>query len=229
MNNHWPVILVAFVLLAAAACVRVTPALTGITPQPTQAPAILEPEQSEVWHRPRGQDEREVEHATTAGQGDRVWTERRGRALLMWKDLWVRLYDDTKLHVDECQVLTDICLAMGFGTVLNGGVPRARERITWTTTHAEIRFTGTTVMAAYHPGSQLTIVRVFDGQVKVRNLMASRDSILRIDDLMGLGRAEIVDAREWALVEPDKPPQVSDQLEEMRSLARELGLWDAFH
>lgn len=179
-------------------------------------PAVdLIPERREVWQRPRDQVEREVASQTRAGQGDRVWTQQRGRALLKWPDLWVRLYDDTNLLMEEVTP-TDVHLAVDAGTALNGGVRKADQRITLTTAYAEITFAGTTVMVAYHPGRQLTLVRVFDGQAEVRNLT-------------GVVQTRLVETREWALVEPGVPPQVSDRLEEMRGLAWEAGLWDVFH
>jgi LysM repeat protein len=102
------------------------------------------------------------------------------------------------------------------GTLLAGGEPAHNRYITVTTSYAEIKLVGTTAMIAYHPESELTLVRGFDGQLKVRNLV-------------GVGRDEFVDPQEWALVAPDRPPQVSARLEDMRELARDLGLWDAFH
>jgi Tol biopolymer transport system component len=201
MRSRWFALLALLVLLAGASCGQVEPELV--------------PEKSEVWHWPRARTQREVKTATTVGHGDRVWTEEHGRALLKWPDLWVRLYDDTQLQVEE-YTASDTRLAVVSGTALNGGVPRVKERVTWTTSQAEIILTGTTVMASYHPGTQFTIVRVFDGLAEVRNLM-------------GDVQTEWVRSGEWALVKPRQAPQVSDRLEEMRGLARDLGLWDVFH
>jgi LysM repeat protein len=193
-----------------------TPQPTTIpdTPQPTPVPASLERIQPQVFYS-RGQIESEVKDPILALPGDRVWTEDRGRALLRWPDMHLQLYDDTGMHVEDITP-TWLRLALDVGAALNGAVPVIEQRIVWTTGDAEITLTATTVMVAYDPDSQLTILRMFDGQAEMRNLT-------------GQQQVEIVKAGEWALVEPDTPPRVSDRLEEMRSLARELDLWDVFH
>jgi len=202
MSKRWcgVVILTIFVMVTGAACGARRPTLEREVPQ--------------VWQRPSGQSEREVVSSTTAGKGDQVWTQQQGKALLKWPDLWVRLYGDTNMGMEEV-VPTNVRLSVDAGTSLNGGVPRANQRITLTTAYAEITFAGTVVMVAYHPGTRLTIVRVFAGQVEVRNLT-------------GDVQTRLVGTREWALVRPGEPPQVSYRLEDMRALARELGLWDVF-
>jgi len=204
-HREWRWVIVLLVLAGLACSVG----------QCARSAADLIPERREVWQRPQGQTEQEVTSQARADQGDQVWTQQSGRALLKWPDLWVRLYGDTNLVMEEVTP-TDVRLAADTGTVLNGGVPRADQRIMLTTAYAEITFAGTTVMVAYHPGAELTLVRVFDGRAEVRNLT-------------GEVRTELVSAEEWALVEPGVPPHVSDRLEEMRGLAQELGLWDVFH
>jgi len=201
MKSRLLLILLALVMLTGAACGSRRPTLEREVPQ--------------VWHRPGSQSEREVVSTTTAGKGDQVRTQQQGKALLKWPDLWVRLYGDTNMGMEEV-VPTNVRLSVDTGTALNGGVPRANQRINLTTAYAEITFAGTVVMVAYHPGRQLTIVRVFAGQVEVRNLT-------------GAVQTRLVGAKEWALVKPGEPPQVSYRLEEMRVLAQELGLWDVFH
>jgi LysM repeat protein len=236
MKNRWPVILLAFVMLAAVACAPSTETATpGLpyaapestqaadsqeatqvsgTPQPTPVPASLEREEPHVLHS-RGSTESEVEDPITALPGDRVWTEEHGRALLKWPDMHLRLYDDTGMHVEDITP-TWLHLALDAGAALNGAVPVIEQRLVWTTDYAVITTTATTIMVAYHPDSQLTVLRVFDGRAEMRNLT-------------GEEQVEIVEAGEWALVEADRPPRVSDRLEEMRGLARELDLWDVFH
>jgi hypothetical protein len=203
MSKRWCVIVILtmFVMVTGAACGARRPTLERESPQ--------------VWHQPSGQSEREVVNPTTAGKGDLVRTQQQGKALLKWPDLWVRLYGDTNMGMEEV-VPTDVHLSVYTGTALNGGVSKASQRITLTTAYAEITFTGTVVMVAYHPGRQFTLVRVFAGQVEVRNLT-------------GMAQTGLVGAKQWALVRPGEPPQVSYRLEDMRALARELGLWDVFH
>ena len=236
MKNRWPLILLAFIVLAVAACTPNAeteisgrayiapestqspgaPEATQVsgTPQPTPVPASLEREEPKVLHR-REQSESEVEEPILAVPGDQVWTEEHGRALLKWPDMHLRLYDDTEMHVADITPAW-LHLYLEAGAALNGGIPDIEQRIVWSTGYATITTTATTIMVAYDPDSQLTILRVFDGQAEMRNLT-------------GEEQVEIVKAGEWALVEQDKPPQVSDRLEEMRSLALELDLWDVFH
>jgi hypothetical protein len=201
MSKRWCLILLVLAMLTMVACGSRRPTLEREAPQ--------------VWHRPGSQSEREVVSTTTAGKGDQVRTQQQGKALLKWPDLWVRLYGDTNMGMEEV-VPTNVRLSVDAGTALNGGVPRANQRINLTTAYAEITFAGTVVMVAYHPGRQLTIVRVFAGQVEVRNLT-------------GAVQTRLVGAKEWALVRPGEPPQVSSRLDDMRALAQELGLWDVFH
>jgi hypothetical protein len=176
----------------------------------------LIPERSQVWQQPQAKSAQQVTSNTQARKGDQVWTQQSGRALLKWPDLWVRLYDDTELRMDEVTP-SGVRLSQNAGTTLNGGVSKLDEYVLKTGGHAEIKFVGTTVMVAFHRLSALTVVRVFDGQAEVRNLTGDvRDS-------------QRMSAGEWAMVKPGEVPRVSDRLDEMRDLARELGLWDVFH
>jgi Tol biopolymer transport system component len=218
MNKRWRVCLVVvLVLLAASACgkAKATPTATRQEEQPTPGPASLERERREVWHRPSGQDQREVQSPTTAHDGDRVWTEALGRALLKWPDLHVRLYRETSMQVEDVTP-TWIVVALDAGTALNSATSRLDQRLVWNTDFAEITLTGTTIQVTHVPEFDVTLVRVFDGRAEVQNLT-------------GDPRTESVGTGEWALVEPRQPPQVSEDLEELRDFVRDLGLWDVFH
>jgi branched-chain amino acid transport system substrate-binding protein len=187
----------------------------SICPWTERPPAVdLILERSEVWQQPQGQTEREVTSNTQAGKGDQVWTKQSGEALLKWPDLWVRLYDDTDLVMEEVTP-SAVRLNQNAGTTLNGGVSKLDEYVLNTGDHAEIRFVGTTFQVTYDPPTASTVVRVFGGQARVRNLE-------------GVVRTETVGRGQLALVEPGEPPQVYDDPDEWRSLVRGLGLWDVF-
>ena len=203
-NWHWTL---ALLLLAGLAL---------STSQCRRGGVSLIPERSEVWQRPKGKGDREVSKDAGVGQGDRVWTQSQGRALLKWPDLWVRLYDDTDLHMDVLTP-TGVTLAMDVGTILSGGVSKAGEYAVKTDSCAEIKSVGTTFMVAYHPDTGFTLVRVFDGQAQVRNLTGDVQTEV------------VIRVGEWALVRPATIPEVRYRLEDMRALARKLGLWDVFH
>jgi branched-chain amino acid transport system substrate-binding protein len=182
----------------------------------TQRPPTVDliPLLREVWQRPRGQSDREVTSNTQASQGDQVWTQHHGEALLKWPDLWVKLYDDTDLVMEEITP-SGVRLNQPAGTTLNGGVSKMREYVLKTGDYAEIKFVGTTFQVTYDPRTASTAVRVFDGQAEVRNLM-------------GEVRTETVRPGQLALVEPGEPPQIYDDPEELRDLVTRRGWWDVF-
>jgi hypothetical protein len=233
MRKRWPILLIGLVWLASTACLCSAPAAptppAPAAPNPeapaaptSQAPAGMPPAELElilehVFHQPYQAAEQEVtNNPTTAGEGDRVRIPREGKAVLKWPDLHVMLYRATKLERKDLKP-TWWGLGSLVGTVVAGGKLQPDQRLTLSTDTAEITLSGTTVMAAYHPETRLTILRVFDGQAEIRNLT-------------GAAETRRVSAGEWALVGPDgKAPQVSGDLPAMRGLARELGLWDTFH
>ena len=219
--RSWHIGLVFFVLaLAMLACGSSGELTSTVPPLDSSGSALpratLEPKVSEVWHAVKDDSERRVEQVKSAGVGDRVRTDTAGKALLKWVDLVVQLYYDTRMHIDDCGA-ANTCLGMEMGTAVSGGVHKPDRHVRYTTDLASVELVGTTVMISYHPGTRRTIVRVFDGQALVRNLTGS------------VQQTETVSAGQWAVVEPDTPPRASEQYDELRRLARELGLWDTFH
>jgi hypothetical protein len=219
MHRYKVPILLILVVLAASACgSATTPADAPSTP--AGETADLHCEKDEVWHKPRGVSERKVhsDAPTTAGNGDSVRTARGGEALLVWLHLQLKLYQDSDVYwLEECGGISgDLCVVDRLGTVLAAKDSEAGELVTVTRDGIEISHTSTTVMVSYDRSSRLTIVRVFDGQAEVRNLA-------------GIGSTEVAGKDEWVLVAPDGAPEVSDDLEAMRPLARELGRWDEYH
>jgi hypothetical protein len=222
LRKRWPILLIALVWLASLAC-GLTPTITPTAPAsngsesvPASLSAALELIRPQVFHQPRNASEQEVtDSPTTAEQGDRVRTPGDGKALLKWPDLHVMLYRRTELETKD---VTPSWIRLGIlaGTTVTGGELPADQRLALFTDYAEIALSGTTVMVTYHPETGLTIVRVFEGQAQVRNLK-------------GAPRVASVKGGEWALVAPGEAPVVSDDLTEMRGLARDLGLWDTLH
>ena len=194
-----------------------SPASTDPTTAPETSRAELLRKRQQVFHQPYNASEQEVtDTPTTAGQGDRVRTLSKGKALLKWPDLQVMLYGGTDLKAKE-STPTWISLGLLAGTTVAGVRPGSGQRLVLVNDYAEITFSGTTVMAAYLPEQRLTIMRVFEGQAVVSNLEMPTYS-------------KPVNQGEWALVEPGgKPPEVFDDPAQANAPRRELGLWDVFH
>lgn len=177
----------------------------------------LTSERSQVFFRPNGQSAQEVAQgdSRTAGDGDEVWTQSQGRALLKFADLWLRLYDDTALHADDVTPAS-IKLALGQGATLIGKAPSAAERVEITAGDpptARILIAGTLLMIAQPARDGPTVVRLFGGVAAVTGLRT--------------GETERVSAPGWAVIEPDGRIRRPDD-DEMRQTARERGWWDAF-
>lgn len=196
-------------------------------PAPTAAPApssatskmYIDRERSQVWRQPSGASENEIVATVEGHPGDQIWARRNGRALLRWPDLYIRLYSDSRN--DTGLRMTDatpawLRLGLAAGAAHITGQPAAGQRVELTTANARVLLTGTSIMLAYHPGTRSTVVRVFQGEVEGRNVAAS-------------ATVATLRAGQWALIRGDAPPRVSSRLEDMRPLARELGLWDLFH
>lgn len=215
------VVLVVVILIVIAALlvywlvIEPPPANPTATRVPTPVSAILERETAQVWHLPSGKTEHEVESTAIARQHDRVRTEEDGQALLKWRDLHVRLYRDGEMQVRNVTPLW-IAIFLDAGTALSGGKRDPGERLTWNTEYAELTLEGTTFQLTYDPAAKLTLVRVFDGQLEVKNLTGASES-----KPVGIG--------EWAQIEPENPPYVSSDAQELRELVDDLGLGDLFH
>lgn len=199
-------------------------------PVPTAAPSTgatgsnaaqvsVDRERSQVWRQQLGQNQQEIASSVLAQIGDQVWTRVGGQALLRWPDLYVRLYGDvgneTGLVMKDATP-TWLRLGLATGAAQITGKPVAGQRVELTTDNARVELIGTSIMLAYVPEAQVTIVRVFDGQVETSNLANP-------DDVKPVGTDQ------WALIVEEAAPQVSARLEDMRALADELGLWNIFH
>lgn len=177
----------------------------------------LTSERSQVFFRDGGQSAQEVAQggSRTAGDGDEVWTQSQGRALLKFADLWLRLYDDTTLHADDVTP-ANIKLALGQGATLVGKAPAAAERVEITAGDpptARIVIAGTLLMIAQPARGGPTVVRLFGGVAAVTGLRT--------------GETERIPAPGWAVIEPDgRIRRPAD--DEMREAARDRGWWDAF-
>lgn len=223
MTHYWQPFLAAGILVfVQLQCCAPQPSVTPtrpieVTTEPDEAimPASLELEERLVWHQPVNATEYELESQSTAGEGDSIRTEHVGKALLKWPDLWLRLYGDSNIQVED--VTPDgLHLALAQGNSLIGVQTSYNERVINLGSYAEIQLHGTLLMVSVHPTYDLAVVRMFDGEATVRNLSGDIQELL-------------VQTGEWALLRPEQPPLVSEQLTEMRQLARELDWWDVYH
>lgn len=207
--------LVVMALAVAACCIAgpetTTPATTG--------QMYIDRERSQVWRQPSGGSESEITSTVEGHTGDAIWARQSGRALLRWPDLYIRLRSDSR-HESGMRMTdaTPTWLRLGLvaGAAHISGKPATGQRVAIDTGNGRVVLTGTSLMLAYHPGSRSTIVRVFQGRVEASNL-ADPDN------------ARTVQAGQGAVIQQDKPPRLFGRLEDMRPLARELGLWDLFH
>jgi hypothetical protein len=177
----------------------------------------LTSERSQVFFREDGQAAQEVAQggSRTASDGDEVWTQSQGRALLKFADLWLRLYDDTTLHADDVTPAS-IKLALGQGATLVGKTPSAAERVEITAGDpptARIVIAGTLLMIAQPARGGPTVVRLFGGAAEVIGLRT--------------GETARIPAPGWAVIESDGRIRRPDD-DEMREAARDQGWWDAF-
>jgi hypothetical protein len=191
--------------------------LFGPTPVP-RTTGQLTSERSQVYHAPGGGSGQEVPtNATrTARNGDEIWTVK-GRALLKFPDLWLRLYDDTTLRAEDVTP-SSVKAAMGAGATLVGATPGVYDRIEITAgdpPHARITLAGTLVMIAHVPGKRVTLVRAFGGRVNVRSAVGDA--------------SRTAGPTEWVLVGNDNAVGLIDNEQMIRDLARELGMYDLFH
>ena len=102
-------------------------------PTSTATPAAigeLVSERVEVWYAPWNAAARQIEppKTTAVGVGDETWTQRKGRALLKFPDLWLRLYDNTRLRVTDVTP-TGLKAALGYGAALLGDVPGVQASV----------------------------------------------------------------------------------------------------
>jgi hypothetical protein len=106
-----------------------------------------------------------------------MWTQSRGRALLKFRDLWARLYDDTAFHAADVTP-SSIKATLGAGAVLIGEPSQSPERVeivAGTPPRVRVVLNGTLVMIVYIPSGQVVLVRTFDGKVDV-SVLASAQS-----------------------------------------------------
>ena len=87
-------------------------------------------ERSQVFFQKRDQAAEEVvvNDTRAAGAGDEMWTQSRGRALLKFRDLWARLYDDTAFRAADVTP-SSIKATLGSGAVLIGEPSQSPERV----------------------------------------------------------------------------------------------------
>jgi hypothetical protein len=211
--------LLLIVLLAAS----LLGCLCTATPQgltPTPAAGQLLSERSQVFFQKSAQQAEEVlvNDDRSAGAGDEIWTQKQGRALLRFPDLWVRIYDDTVLHAEEVTP-SGIKIAMGSGAVLIGETPGALEDVTivlGSPPRARVVLTGTLVMIAYIPSEQIVLVRAFDGKADVSVVETGQTA--QADS----------DSAEWVTVGPENQLETPSR-DDIRALARRVGFWDLYH
>ena len=101
-----------------------------LTPSPRPTVGRLNSEENGVFHAPSGEATQQVlKPATRAiSQGDEMWTDRQGRALLTFADLMVRIYRDSRLQTLDVTP-AGLKLALGQGAVLVGQAPQARAQV----------------------------------------------------------------------------------------------------
>lgn len=186
-------------------------------PAPSRPTGRLTSERSQVFFKGGGKPAQEVGLGAglTVSDGDEVWTQRHGRALLQFSDLWLRLYDDTTLHADDVTPAS-AKLALGQGATLVGKTPAVTERVEFTVgtpPTVKIVIAGTLLMVAQPERDGPVVVRLFSGAATVAALRGEA--------------SEQIVAPGWALVGRDGLIARPDD-EEMRRYARERGWWDAF-
>jgi hypothetical protein len=179
-------------------------------------PADLFVERDVVLHRPHGGDTEEVKERRRVFDGAQITTQTNGRARLQWPDLWVFLYRTTKLEMESCNVGTDLCFALDLGTAMLNDESKADQRVVWATDNSRIELRGTAVMIAYHPGKDITVVRVFDGTALVTNTKSTELT------------ATVATRGEWVQVAGDATPVVSSDGSALQELASELDMRDGF-
>jgi hypothetical protein len=86
------------------------------------------------------------------------------------------------MEIRECPPGTDLCMALDLGAALSGGKMKSDKRLVWTTDNASIELVGTVVMIAYRrygpdPGTDVTIVRVFDGTASITDTTGANDTV----------------------------------------------------
>ncbi len=194
---------------------------TGTTVAPPAPPSLtgwLTSEKSQVFLAAGGGTGQEVPvNATrTAAAGDEIWTVR-GRGLLKFPDLWVRLYDDTTLRAEDVTPAS-VKAALAAGAVLVGAAPGVYDRIAFTAgnpPHARITVAGTLFMVAQVRDRPITLVRSFDGGVLVESAVT--------------GARQRAEGSQWVVVSQENAALAVTDEEAIRNLAAELGLWDLFH
>ena len=168
-----------------------TPTVTGVTPHtvaPTKASlATLQPEKAHVYFEPVGQAQQDINQIKSAGPGDQIWTQNGGQALLKWPDVHIRLYSDPQNPSQmtfENATPTWLSFALYIGAILNCRNPDPVKRVTITTPNSKVEIVGSTVMVAYIPQKQITVIRVFEGRVNINKLTSG--SIGMMNAISGL-------------------------------------------
>jgi len=188
-------------------------------PMPSATAGLLISERRQVWHSAPGRSAQEIRVNCTAtvGNGDQAWTQGRGRALLKFPDLWLRLYADTALHASDVTP-TAQRWALGGGAAQLLKVPGVYDRveiIVGDPPHARIVLTGTQVMVDYEAGERLTLLRVFEGAASVESAVT--------------GAAGLIGKSEWGIVDPAGQVKVTAYNDYIRQLVRDHGRWELFH
>ncbi len=201
--------------LRAAAALLTVLLLGCLAARPLGGGQLLN-ERSQVFLRKSGQSAQEMAQGAsqTTTVGDEIWTQSRGRALLKFTDLWLRLYDDTTLRAEDVTPAS-IKLTLGQGATLAGKTPGAEhiEIVAGDPPIARIVVAGTLLMIARPSAESDAIVRLFSGAVEVLSLRT--------------GERARLETPGWIVITPDGRISRPDD-EQMRPIARERGWWDIF-